>query len=59
MAHGRQIVDFVGLDFLDQPYEVGTIGHIAIMQNEITVFDMGILVQMVNPIGIEQGGSPF
>jgi hypothetical protein len=55
MTHSRQVVYFIRLHFLNYPYEVSGIGEIAIMQNEISVFHMWILVQVVYSVGIKHG----
>ena len=54
VALGGQVVDLVGLHLLHHPDQVGGIGQIAIMQNEITMIDVRVLVEMINPVGIEQ-----
>ena len=54
MAHGGQIVDFVWLNLLDDADEIGGVGQIAVVQNEIAVADVWILIQVVNAIRIEQ-----
>jgi len=59
MAHGRQVVDFVGLHLLDDPCEVHRVGHVAVVEGEITVLDVGVLVDMVDPLGVEEGAAPF
>ena len=50
-----EVVDFVGLDLLDDPDQVGRVGQIAVVQNELAVVDMRILIQMVDAVGVEQG----
>ena len=56
MALGRQIVDLVRLHLLDDPDQVGGIGQIAIVQNKPPVLFMRILVEVIDPVGVEQGG---
>jgi len=55
----RQVVDFVGLDFLDDPNQVGRIRQISIVQLEADVFFVRILVKMINAIGVERGCTAF
>ena len=59
VAHGRQVVNFIGLHLLDDPRQVHRIGHIAVMEGEIPVLDVGVLIDMVYPLGIEEGTAPF
>ena len=54
MRHGRDVVDLIGLGFLNNPDQVGRIRHIAVMQEEILVCHEWILVKMVDPIGVEE-----
>jgi hypothetical protein len=38
MALRRKIVDFIGLDLLNQPDQIGGIGEIAVVQKKPNVF---------------------
>jgi len=51
----RQIVDFVRLHFLDNPDQAGGIREIAMMQGEIESLLMGVVIEMINSIGVDQG----
>ena len=59
MALRRQIVYFVRLHLLQYPDKIRCIGHISVMENESFVLLMGILVQVVDPIGVKQGTASF
>jgi hypothetical protein len=54
MALRREIVDLVGLGFLHQPDEVGGVGQVAVMQEEVGVALVRVLVEMVNAAGVER-----
>ena len=54
VALGGQVVDFVRLHLLDDTDQAGGIGQIPMMQNELAIRFMGILIQVVNPVGIEK-----
>ena len=54
MALRGKVVDFVGLDLLDDAHQAGTVGHVAVVQGETPVLDMRILIQMIDTVGIEQ-----
>ena len=56
---GGQIVNFVGLDLLNDPDQTGRIRQVAVVQNEGTVQLMWILVEMIDPRCVEQGGGPL
>jgi hypothetical protein len=47
------------LDFLDNPDQVCGISQITIMQDEISVINMRILIQVIYALGIEQGAAAF
>ena len=59
MALGGEIVDFRRLRFLDQPDEVGGIGHVAVVQKKFDAFDMRVLIQVVDALGVERGRAPL
>jgi len=50
MALRRQIVDLVGLDFLDDADKVAGIGEIAVMEAETEVFCVWILIEVINAL---------
>jgi hypothetical protein len=54
MAHGREVVDFIGLRFLNDADKVGAVGEIAVMQLQAAARLMGILIEVVDSVGIEQ-----
>ena len=49
VALGRQVVDFVGLRFLDDADQVGGVGDVAVMQEEPGVAFVRVDVQVVDP----------
>jgi hypothetical protein len=55
VALGRQVVDLVGLNFLDDPNEIGRISQVSIVQFQPHIALVGVLVQVVDAIGIERG----
>jgi hypothetical protein len=59
MALGGQVVDLVGLGFLHQADQIGGVGHIAMMQNELDPLLVQILVQWVYAPGVERGRPPL
>ena len=56
VAHRGEVVDLVGLHLLDDPDEVRGVGEIAVVQLEPDVGFVRILVQMVNPVRVEERG---
>ena len=54
VRHRREVVDFVRLHLLDNPDQVGRIGQVPVMQDKIAMFYMGILVKVIDAIGVEQ-----
>ena len=59
MALRGEIVDFVGLHFLDDADQIRRIRQIAVMQKKIAVCLMRIMVQMIDAIGVDQRGPPL
>src|SRR3546814_4557140 len=59
MALGGQIVDLGRLDLLDQPDDVGRVGHVAVMQEELHARLMRILVQVVDAARVDRGRAPL
>ena len=57
MALGAQVVDLVGLHFLNDADQVGGVGQVAVVQHEASVVDMRVLVEVVDPVGVEQAGA--
>ena len=56
MALGTEVVDFVGLRFLNDAHQVAAVAQIAIVEFEARIVDMRILINMVHPLGIERTG---
>ena len=59
MALGSQVINFIGLDFLDNACQIRAVRQIAVMQLEADIFFMRILVKMIHPLGVEQRGTPL
>jgi hypothetical protein len=59
VALGRQIVDLVGPHILHQPDQVGAVRHVAIAQMEAHPVIMRVLVEIVDPRGVERRGPPL
>ena len=57
MAHRGQVVDLVGLHLLDDAHQAGEVGQVAVVQHEVAVIDMRILIEMVDPVGVEQAAA--
>ena len=57
MALRAQVVDFVGLGFLDDADQVAGVGQVAVVQLEVGVLDVRVLVDVVDALGVEQAGA--
>ena len=55
MTLSSQVVDFVRLNFLNDPDEVRRIRQVPIVQGETHGFFMRILIKMIDTIGVERG----
>ena len=53
------IVYFVWLTFLDDADEIATVGKVAMVQYESTVFVVRILIQVIDSFRVEKRRSPF
>ena len=54
VALRAEVVDLVGLHLLHHVDEARRIGEVAVMQDEAAVADVRILVQVIDPVGVEQ-----
>ena len=54
-----QVVDFVGLRFLNDAGQVAAIAEVAIVQLEAGVVDVWVLVDVVYALGVERAGAAF
>ena len=59
MAHGRQVVYLIRLNFLNQPYQVRAVGHVSEVHEKLGPVDMRIFIQVVNAVCVEHRGSSF
>ncbi len=55
MALGGQVVELVRLHRLNHAQHVGGVGHVAVMEDEAAILLVGILVEMIDTVGIEAG----
>ena len=49
-----KIVDLVGLRFLNDPYDIGRVRHIAVMHMEGNALLVRIMNQVVDALGVER-----
>ena len=54
-----EIVDLVRLHLLGDVDETARVGHVAVMQDEAAIRDVRVLIEMVDPLGVEQGSAPL
>ena len=54
LAVYSEVVDLVRLHLLDNADQVGGIGQVAVMEDEVAMLHVWILVEMIDPVGIEQ-----
>lgn len=54
MALGGEVVDFVGLNLLNDADEAGAIGQVAMMEEEAYAFVVTILVEMIDAVCVEE-----
>ena len=56
MALGTQVIDFIRLDLLDDPDQIGGIGQIAVVHKKAHILFVWIVVKVVHPGGVERRG---
>jgi len=54
---GSEVIDLVGLDLLDDVDQRRGVGEIAVVQDELRVGVVGVLVDVVDACGVEEGGA--
>ncbi len=52
-----EVVDLVRLHLLDDADQVGRVGQVAIVQEQLDVALVRILIQMIDAIGVERRGA--
>lgn len=57
MALGTEVVDLVWLHVLNDPGQVRAVCQIAVVQLEMSIVHMRVLIDVINPLSIEQGGA--
>ncbi len=53
-----EVVDLIGLDLVDELVNDARIGEIAVVEVEPAGWIVRVLVDLVNPAGVERTGSP-
>ncbi len=57
MTLRRKVIDFIRLDFLYDPDQIGRIRKVPVMHEEVHALLMRVTVEMVHPSGVK-GGRP-
>lgn len=56
MGLGGQVVDLVGPDLLDDADQVGGVRQVAVVQEKAPACCMGVLVEVIDAVGVEERG---
>ena len=56
MALGAKVINLIGLHLLHDPNQVGAVGQVPVVEHQPWILFMGILVKMINPVGVEAAG---
>lgn len=59
MALRTQVVDFIRLHLLDDAGEAGGVRQVAVVEYEALVVYVGVLIDMIHPLGAEREGASF
>src|SRR6516162_8890091 len=54
MALCREMIDFIGLDAVEQFDQTRRVSSITMVQKELNVVNMGVLIEVVNTLGVER-----
>ena len=54
-----EVVDLIRLHLLDDPDQVGAVGEVAVMEHQARVTLVGILVEVIDPAGVEAARAPL
>jgi hypothetical protein len=57
MGLGSQVVYFCRLHLLDDSGQAGGVRQIAVMECEPAIRFVGVLIEVVNPVRVEEGGA--
>ena len=49
-----QVVNFIGLDLLQDTGEVGTVGQVAIVQDKSLVMGVWVFINVIDALSVEQ-----
>jgi hypothetical protein len=58
VALGAEVVNLVGIDSFEHPPQTGAVGQVAVVQGEPWAAEMGIVVKMIYPVGVEEARPP-
>ena len=56
MALGAEVVDLVGLHLLNYSLQVAAVTQVAVMQRHAWILLMRILIEVIDPVGVEAAG---
>jgi len=58
MALGTEMIDLLRFYVIDDIGELFSVGEVTVMKKEADIVTMGILIDMINSVGIEGGRAP-
>ena len=59
MALGTEVVNLIRLHLLDDADQVGAVGEVAVMEHQARITFMRILVEVIDPTGVEAACPPL
>ena len=59
MALSAKVVNLIGLHLLDDPDQVGAVGEVAVVEHQPRITFMRVLVEMIDPTGVEAARTPL
>ena len=59
MGLRTQVIDLIWLNIADQPSEVRSVSQVAVVQLEAGIGGVGVLVEVINSLGIQGRRTPL
>ena len=59
MALSTEVVDLIRLHLLDDSDQVGAVGELAIMEHQPRITFVRVLIQVIDPAGVEAARAPL
>ena len=59
MALSSEVVSLIRLHLLNDAYQIGADGEVAVLENQVGITLVGVLEEVIGTDGVERGGASF